>query len=225
MTQPTINCPHCGKRLTRPDASFCTNCGAPLKTIDARTAATIHGGSLAKIIIQLPGEETQEEFLSQAVTTLGRRRSNTIQVLSPIVSGEHARIELTRKGHTITDLNSTNGTFVKGRRLRPGEAHLLTSNDIIRFSDRLGNSASLTYIAPSGFGDVAEVDVTQLFQLTADISYIGRNPEAAITLDHPAVSWNHARVIKRTEDRYTIQDLSSHNGTFLNGSQLHVTFG
>ncbi len=219
MTDPMTNCPHCGKKLGRPDAAFCPNCGSPLKGEAARAAETVHGGSLAKIIVHIPGEETREEFLSRAVTTIGRRRSNMIQLLSATVSGEHARIELTRKGHTITDLDSTNGTFVNGKRLKAGLAHLLASNDIIRFSDGLGNSASLTYIAPSMFSQVGEVDITRSFKLETDVAYIGRNPRSAIFLDHPAVSWNHARVACRG-DRYTVEDLSSNNGTFLNGRQL-----
>ena len=88
--------------------------------------ATVHGGSLAKIIVNMPGEESREEFLSKPVTTLGRRSSNMIQIPSAIVSGEHARLELTRQGHTITDLGSTNGTYVNGTRIhetavRPGD--------------------------------------------------------------------------------------------------------
>ncbi|MBI1881221.1 MAG: FHA domain-containing protein [Chloroflexi bacterium] len=222
MTDGTLtNCPHCGKKLTRPDAAFCPHCGTPLKGAAAVAADTVHGGSLAKIIVHLPGEETREEFLSKAVTTLGRRGSNMIQVMSPIVSGEHAKIELTPRGHTITDLHSTNGTYVNGKGLTPGQPHPLTSNDIIRFSDGLGNSASLIYIAPSAFGDVQQAAIAaRVFNLQSPISYIGRNPSAAIPLDHPAVSWNHARLVRRDDQRYTIQDMSSNNGTFLNGTQL-----
>jgi ABC-type multidrug transport system ATPase subunit len=221
MTEPTLtNCPHCGKKLSRPDVTFCPNCGTPLKGEAAQAVDTVHGGSLAKIIIHVPGEETREEFLSKAVTTLGRRNSNHIQVMSAIVSGEHARIELTRQGHSLTDLNSTNGTFVNGQRLKPGEARLLATNDIIRFNDALGNSASLTYIAPSSFADVQAAKLAKTFDLQAQVAYIGRNPNGAIPLDHPAVSWNHARLVKRAEQRYTIQDMSSNNGTFVNGSQL-----
>ncbi len=218
MTSTNPNCPHCGKPLTRPEAPFCTHCGAPLKDDDS--AKTVHGGSLAKIIVHLPGEETQEEFLAKPTISLGRRKTNTIQILAAYVSGEHAVVKLTRQGHTITDLNSTNGTFVNGKQLTPDEPHLLANNDIIRLSDKLGNSASLTYIAPSNFVDVHTIDHLELFQLDTPISYIGRNGEAAISLNHPAVSWNHAKVIKREDDRYTIQDLSSNNGTFLNGSHL-----
>jgi ABC-type multidrug transport system ATPase subunit/pSer/pThr/pTyr-binding forkhead associated (FHA) protein len=221
MADTLQNCPHCGKKLTRPEAAFCTHCGGPLKTKDgAAIMPTVHGGTLAKIIVHLPQEETREEFLSKMVTTVGRRQGNMIQVLSPIVSGEHARIELTRQGHTITDLESTNGTYVNGKRLRPQQAHRLENNDIIRFSDGLGNSASLTYIAPAKFTGVDQIDHDRVFNLDQPISFIGRNPEAAIALSHPAVSWNHARVIRRDESHYAVQDLSSNNGTFLNGVQL-----
>jgi len=221
MTESLTNCPHCGKKLTRPDAAFCPNCGAPLKGEAAQAADTVHGGSLAKIIVHIPGEETREEFLSKTVTSLGRRSSNQIQIMSATVSGEHARIELTRQGHTLTDLNSTNGTYLNGKRIEPGKPYPLTTNDIIRFSDSLGNSASLTYIAPSAFGEVQQAALAaRTYHLQAPISFIGRNPTAAIPLDHPAVSWNHARVAHRDDAHYTIQDLSSNNGTFINGTQL-----
>jgi ABC-type multidrug transport system ATPase subunit/pSer/pThr/pTyr-binding forkhead associated (FHA) protein len=221
MAEPLLNCPHCGKKLTRPDAAFCPNCGTPLQGSQAQVAgATVHGGSLAKIVVNIPGEETREEFLAKVVVSLGRRSGNDIQVLSPIVSGQHAKIELTPAGHTITDLRSTNGTYLNGQRLEPDKPRLLANNDHIRFSDNLGNTVSLIYIAPAGFGEVPAADLAaQTFNLEAPISYIGRNPKADICLKHPAVSWNHARVIKRGEPQYAIEDLSSSNGTFINGVQ------
>lgn len=215
MSEPRPNCRHCGKPLRLPEAKYCTHCGAPLKGSE-----TVHGGSRAKVIIHLSGEETLEEFLTKASVTIGRRNSNMIQILSPIVSGEHARIDLTRKGHTIIDLDSTNGTFLNGQQLRAYRPYLLTSNDIIRFSDSLGNSAKLTYIAPSMYGDVSPTEITRTFQLTDTLSFIGRNPDAAITLNHPAVSWNHAKVTQEPDKQYIIEDLSSNNGSFVNGNQL-----
>ncbi len=220
MAEPAFNCPHCGKQLKHPSASFCTNCGAPIKPETAQALATVHGGMLAKFIVQIPGEESREEFLAKVLTTVGRSKTNMIQVASPIVSGQHATIELTRKGHAITDLNSTNGTFVNGHRLKPGEAHMLASNDIVRFSDALGNSATLTYIAPSVFSEITNIESAKPFTLTEPTAYIGRSPETAFALNHPAVSWFHAKVIRRSPDSFTIQDMSSHNGTFLNGTQL-----
>ncbi len=220
MVKLIKNCPHCGKRLTRPDASFCPNCGAPLKGPASEAAATVHGGFLAKIIVHIPGEETREEFLAKNVTTIGRRNTNTIQVLAPTVSGEHAKIELTRQGHTVTDLNSTNGTYINGKRLEPQKPYRLANNDIIRFSDALGNSAHLTYIAPSLFTEIGLTEIEHSFTVEGNVAYIGRNSGAAISLSHPAVSWNHARVVRHADNRYAIQDLSSNNGTFVNGKQL-----
>lgn len=224
MTKTHQNCPHCGRALSRPDATFCTNCGAPLSS-DIGTAKTVHGGTLAKIIVHEAGEETREEFLSKAVTSLGRRSHNDIVVASPIVSGAHARVDLTRQGHTITDLNSTNGTYVNGKRLNPHEPYQLATNDIIRFNDTLGNSAAwLTYVAPTVFSDVAEIDMVNAYHVTEPVSYIGRNPQAAISFDHPAVSWNHARIERKSPTEYAIEDLSSNNGTFINGRQLRESW-
>ncbi|MDM8520360.1 FHA domain-containing protein [Anaerolineales bacterium HSG6] len=215
MPTPQPNCPHCGKSLKRPNAKFCTHCGSPLKATE-----TVHGGSLAKIIVHLPGEETEEIFLSKAVEMIGRRSSNSVQVLSAIVSGEHARLNLTRDGHTITDLNSTNGTYLNGKLLKPNQPHQLANDDVIRLSDGMGNSAKLSYIAPSIFGEISQADMAQSYHLTDPIAFIGRNPNATISLDHLAVSWNHAKLSRQGADSLIIQDLSSHNGTFVNGQQL-----
>lgn len=122
----------------------------------AVTAATVHAASLAKVIVKIPNEEARQEFLSKPVITIGRGSSNTIQIVSPTVSGKHAQIDLTRDGYTITDLNSTNGTYVNNEHLEPGQPHLLTSNDVIRFSKEAEDAATMTYIGPSGF--MAEMD-------------------------------------------------------------------
>jgi pSer/pThr/pTyr-binding forkhead associated (FHA) protein len=48
------------------------------------------------------------------------------------VSRRHARISLRDGQYAIEDLGSTNGTFVnRGRRLKPGESHLLKDGDEI----------------------------------------------------------------------------------------------
>jgi pSer/pThr/pTyr-binding forkhead associated (FHA) protein len=48
------------------------------------------------------------------------------------VSRRHARISYRNGQYAIEDLGSTNGTFVnRGRRLKPGESHLLKDGDEI----------------------------------------------------------------------------------------------
>lgn len=61
-----------------------------------------------------------------APLTLGRRPENDVVLGGASVSGQHARIEAEGEGFVVVDLQSTNGTFVNGRRcdreaLRPGD--------------------------------------------------------------------------------------------------------
>ncbi len=49
--------------------------------------------------------------------TIGRRPDNSFTVNDPTMSGRHARVDVTPQGAVVTDLGSTNGTFVSGQRV------------------------------------------------------------------------------------------------------------
>jgi pSer/pThr/pTyr-binding forkhead associated (FHA) protein len=53
----------------------------------------------------------------QDVVTFGRLADSTVQIDSPLVSREHARLEKANDRWILTDQGSTNGTFVNGQRL------------------------------------------------------------------------------------------------------------
>jgi pSer/pThr/pTyr-binding forkhead associated (FHA) protein len=53
-------------------------------------------------------------------------------------------------------------------------------------------------------------------ELVRDIVTIGRAPLNQIVIDHPTVSGQHA-VLLRVGDSYSLKDLSSTNGTQING--------
>lgn len=53
----------------------------------------------------------------------------------------------------------------------------------------------------------------------AERTVIGRSPEADLTIDDEAVSWNHLE-IERRADVLLANDLDSRNGTMLNGEPL-----
>jgi pSer/pThr/pTyr-binding forkhead associated (FHA) protein len=66
--------------------------------------------------------------LSKERTTLGRKAHNDIQIDNLAISGEHAVIVTILNDSFLEDLNSTNGTFVNGQRIKK---HFLQNNDVI----------------------------------------------------------------------------------------------
>lgn len=69
---------------------------------------------MAKLIISLKGMNVRDYVLDKGRITVGRNSHNDIVLNEPVVSGEHAAIQL-EGGASVTDLGSTNGTFVNGK--------------------------------------------------------------------------------------------------------------
>ncbi|MCP2239380.1 FHA domain-containing protein [Thermoanaerobacterium thermosaccharolyticum] len=67
------------------------------------------------------------------VTTIGRADDCDIVVENPYVSSKHAMIRKKGKKFVIQDLNSTNGTYVNGKRVK--NIARIKNNDVIK----LGN--------------------------------------------------------------------------------------
>jgi len=65
-----------------------------------------------------------------ASLSIGRDPQSDIHLPAPVVSWHHARLDQTAQGHLLTDLNSTNGTFVNGQRLT--RSHLLQQGDEVQ---------------------------------------------------------------------------------------------
>ena len=59
----------------------------------------------------------------------------------------------------------------------------------------------------------------RLIPIDQDETIIGRSGENAITIDDPAASSRHCAVL-RQGNRYTLRDLTSTNGTYLNGGRV-----
>jgi two-component system, NtrC family, sensor kinase len=91
--------------------------------------------------------------LDEPVLKLGREPSNAVQIHDTEVSRHHAEIRRTDAGYAIADLNSSNGTFVNGRRV---QEHLLASGDQVQLGSTL-----MLFTAPSVEGEdpSANVDI------------------------------------------------------------------
>ena len=56
-------------------------------------------------------------------------------------------------------------------------------------------------------------------QLEAAEAVLGRNPDCAVVLESPAVSRQHARIVRRN-NQFLVEDLGSRNGTYVNGEPV-----
>lgn len=86
-----------------------------------------------------PGEVFE---LTERETTIGRRDTNDIMMAFPAVSGQHARVTVEGEFYFLEDLQSSNGTFLNGRRIT--ELTQIQSGDEIG----LGQSVVLVFEAP-----------------------------------------------------------------------------
>ena len=68
---------------------------------------------MAKLVISLDGMNIRDFSLEAGRVTVGRNSSNDIVFDEPVVSGEHAAIQL-KPEPPITDLSRTNGTRLNG---------------------------------------------------------------------------------------------------------------
>jgi pSer/pThr/pTyr-binding forkhead associated (FHA) protein len=71
--------------------------------------------------------------LESAEISIGRDNSNAVAINDPEVSRKHAKMELRGTAYVITDLGSTNGTFVNGTRL--GGTTVLNPGDTVSFGE------------------------------------------------------------------------------------------
>src|SRR5687768_10505823 len=89
---------------------------------------------MAKLIV-ISGEERQE-FELGAFNSIGRHPDNTIQILDRIISKEHCHVQrLPDGGFLLRDLQSLNGTFIRGERI--GEKRLDDGDEITMGSTHL----------------------------------------------------------------------------------------
>jgi pSer/pThr/pTyr-binding forkhead associated (FHA) protein len=79
-----------------------------------------------KLVLSFQGVQIREYALDRPVLSIGRRDENDIVIDHMGVSGTHAQIAMEGQSVILTDLKSTNGTFVNGQRverveLRPND--------------------------------------------------------------------------------------------------------
>src|SRR3954449_2484315 len=124
--------------------------------------------------------------------TIGRRSENDVVIERERVSRHHARIAPSDGAWYVADLDSMNGTYLNGERLR-GESRWLASGDTIS----VGGEA-LRYVAGERtHAGVAGMPLVraQVVQYAGGRLAIGRDPSNDVVLDDPNVSRFHAELV------------------------------
>ncbi len=83
---------------------------------------------MPKLILSMDGVVIKEVELTQERTTLGRRPRNDIVIEHLAISGDHAVLHWRDGAVELQDLDSTNGTFINGKRV---QRQRLASGDLL----------------------------------------------------------------------------------------------
>lgn len=87
---------------------------------------------MAKVVVVTSDGQAQQIELDRPTTTVGRLDQSDIVIRGPLVSRTHALVSLERGRYTVSDLDSSNGTFVNGLKVR---RQVLRHEDVIRIGD------------------------------------------------------------------------------------------
>lgn len=86
------------------------------------------GGPIARILIASQGQTVLERTLPPGRVIIGRTPDNDLQIDSKFISRHHCQVITTTESCVIEDLNSTNGIYVKAKRVRK---HNLNDGDVV----------------------------------------------------------------------------------------------
>ena len=101
---------------------------------------------LARIILASEGRRIAERELLPGRLVIGRSGENDLQIDSKYVSRHHCQILTTPEGSVLEDLNSTNGVYIKSKRVRKrhlndGDVIVLGRHEIMYLDERGGRGS------------------------------------------------------------------------------------
>ena len=184
---------------------------------------------------------------SAASLLIGSDEPSDVILRYPDIAPLHAEIKLEANGNIlIADKNSIKGTRVNGvmikswMQLNPMDEVYLGSYRVKRrtLEDWLEQLKTMAAIFASeeptetelghentvslNFSDapILQQNTAKTIQIPEQGSIIiGRDPSANVMLNHPSVSWQHAKLIVK-KGTWFLLDLNSSNGTFVDGKKI-----
>ncbi|MEM1349584.1 MAG: FHA domain-containing protein [Myxococcota bacterium] len=180
------------------------------------------------------GQTLTRVSFEQGSYTLGRLETCDLVLPSSSVSRTHARIFVHNRRCYVEDLGSANGVTVDGQRVVGkrdlGSASQLQIGEYILLVEyRQPGAPEGQQVQPTMYipreGDhfklvrIHDAFTGEEFVLSEVENSIGRTDENFILLSDSSISRNHAKII-RQGNTYTVFDLNSSNGSFVNGKRL-----
>ena len=180
----------------------------------------------ARLLCRVRSGETRSFDLAGDEAVIGRDLDLAVALGSEEVSRRHARISWDGKSHWLEDLQSSNGTFLNGRR-------------VLREREKLRHLSVLTLGRETDLIFVLRREETQALRRTViQHAFLVRNVKDALPCEVPVgeftvgrsaacnlvsesaeVSKVHAR-LTRAADKLIVRDLGSANGTARNGVRV-----
>lgn len=181
--------------------------------------------------------------LSSSPLSIGRSPESGLRVEDPSVSADQAKLERRADGRwEITDLGSTNGSWLGEARLKPQVPRMVVADARVklgtvtgRFLARIDEVASLggAHVAVALLDAMAKVNErgTVVYVVdggaaapsasigVGDVVRVGRATNATLSLAADSVSLAHAEV-RRTDEGIFVRDVGSRHGTELAGRRL-----
>lgn len=104
---------------------------------EGRGETTVLGASAQGSAYMIRKKNNERVVISGPSFTIGKERSRVNYCISDNTSVSRCHARIMRKGsqYFVTDMNSTNFTFVNGVKVMPGQEVPLNDNDVVRFAD------------------------------------------------------------------------------------------
>ena len=171
-----------------------------------------------RIIIELKGKSIKELPLDKDEMIFGRDKKCDIHLDDRGLSRRHAMLESRGGAIWISDLGSSNGTYVNGEPIT--SSICLHSGDTIAIGlyrvrleglDEIQTGTPiLTLQGPEG---------VHRFALTGEQITIGRGQKNDISIPHKSISRKHI-MIRITDGQFIVEDLGSQNGIKIKGKRI-----
>lgn len=104
--------------------------------------------TLARILVGFNGQTIAERELTPGRFIIGRTPDNDLQIDSKYISRHHAQIVTSGSTSVLEDLNSTNGIYVRAKRVRrrmlnDGDVVQIGQHEIMYFDERLSRTRAI----------------------------------------------------------------------------------